>query len=596
MTIQGNGNVGIGTTSPAGLLDLSSTAQTQPRLILSGQEFYTAGNTSTNGIALLAGVNRSGNRQLWFADSSLLTQNTSNSVIRITPNGPSITAIATDGITPFPLSLGSGSTINLYMATTGNVGIGTTAPSERLHATGKIRADNTGGAYSIYLDPLGIATAGPQLQFTNIGSTAGDYMIVGSYNNINNIDTKNRDFRIFNSAGNTLLYGSTTGNVGIGSTNPSGKIHVVLSDANGAGNVGFWDNTYSVFGQSGNTGGAVGLGYNSSSGGSLSCLSPNVAWRSMNYLANEHIFYRTSVECFRINTNGNVGIGTTAPSFTLDVTGTARVSTGLTTGTLMVNSSIGITTTTNNYSLTSGALGITGDTVISGNELYFTTAGVNPPTMNGRSSGTKIVLYPQTGVTQGDFSIGIEGGNTWFQVPSSLQGYKFYQGTTASMIMAPGGVLGIGTTQPSTGYTTTIPNAKLSILSGVAGSVGGTSRLSIGGDNSHYSAIEGAHTASGSTTLAFMTCTNASTNSANPLTRMFIDASGNVGIGTTAPSYTLDINGNLRALPNSYTSIMMVWSNISNFPAGNNPTSGSILLYGHDQGAFGGTYRPEYPW
>lgn len=168
-------------------------------------------------------------------------------------------------------------------------------------------------------------------------------------------------------------------------------------------------------------------------------------------------------------TGGNVGIGTTSPGATLDINGTLRVSTSITTANVYstnltttnivgTNVTVGgvnatgvqnllnttsIQATTNNYSLTSGALNISGDTVISGNEIMFTTTGFNAPTLNGRSSGTKIVLFPQTGVTQGDFSIGIESGSTWFQVPSLLQGYKFYQGTTASVIITASGNVNI---------------------------------------------------------------------------------------------------------------------------------------------------------
>ncbi len=54
LSIRSDGNVGIGTTNPLGTLHLSGTTQLQPRLIISGQEFYNAGQTNT-GIALLAG-------------------------------------------------------------------------------------------------------------------------------------------------------------------------------------------------------------------------------------------------------------------------------------------------------------------------------------------------------------------------------------------------------------------------------------------------------------------------------------------------------------------------------------------------------------
>jgi hypothetical protein len=65
------GNVGIGTNNPNATLELYSTTQLTSRTILSGQEFYT--NTSiVPRIALLCGVNRTGNRQLWIGDSAKL--------------------------------------------------------------------------------------------------------------------------------------------------------------------------------------------------------------------------------------------------------------------------------------------------------------------------------------------------------------------------------------------------------------------------------------------------------------------------------------------------------------------------------------------
>jgi hypothetical protein len=70
--------------------------------------------------------------------------------------------------------------------------------------------------------------------------------------------------------------------------------------------------------------------------------------------------------------------------------------------------------------------------------------------MNGRGVGTKLVLYPETNTTKGDYSIGIELLYMWFQVPNiNYAGYKFYQGTTTSLIMSPAGNVGIGTTAPS---------------------------------------------------------------------------------------------------------------------------------------------------
>ena len=130
MRILANGNVGIGKT-PVTALDvngtvtassfsasgafsgtkatLSNTVQSEPRMIISGQEFYQANNSSADGIALICGYNRSNNRQLWIGDSTKLAVSATNPVVSITSN--SIGCIATNGTTLLDFNVGSSMTI-----------------------------------------------------------------------------------------------------------------------------------------------------------------------------------------------------------------------------------------------------------------------------------------------------------------------------------------------------------------------------------------------------------------------------------------------------------------------------------------------------
>ena len=108
LTINSSGNVGFGTNNANGTLELYSTIQSRPRLILSGQEFYTNTTIVTGGIALLCGVNRTGNRQLWIGDSLNLAQNATNQILRLGLGG--IDALATNGTTPLPIFYGNTST------------------------------------------------------------------------------------------------------------------------------------------------------------------------------------------------------------------------------------------------------------------------------------------------------------------------------------------------------------------------------------------------------------------------------------------------------------------------------------------------------
>ena len=116
VVFNNSGNVGIGATSPQqGKLVISDTNQNSSRLTLSGQEFYAASNSSTDGVAFLLGVNRAGNKQLWIGDSSALTQNSTNAVFRtlVISGAVGIDAIGTDGLTPKILQVGNSAGVTM---------------------------------------------------------------------------------------------------------------------------------------------------------------------------------------------------------------------------------------------------------------------------------------------------------------------------------------------------------------------------------------------------------------------------------------------------------------------------------------------------
>jgi len=131
----------------------------------------------------------------------------------------------------------------------------------------------------------------------------------------------------------------TSGNLGIGTSSPTGKLSVSLASATGTGGRGSfsaWDSTYAVFGNTAATSAAVGIGFNTTNGGVLTSIAPNTAWQNMNYLALSHQFYISGAEKMRLDSSGNLGIGTSSPTagFRLDVQATtARQRIESTTGT-----------------------------------------------------------------------------------------------------------------------------------------------------------------------------------------------------------------------------------------------------------------------
>lgn len=110
-------------------------------------------------------------------------------------------------------------------------------------------------------------------------------------------------------------------NVGIGTTSYVGKLSVSLGNATSFGAPPTWDNTYAVFGGTTANAAAVGIGFNSGIGGSITALSPGLAWHPMSYLAADHRFILAGTEAMRLDSAGNLGINETAPDYKLDVNG-----------------------------------------------------------------------------------------------------------------------------------------------------------------------------------------------------------------------------------------------------------------------------------
>jgi len=199
-----------------------------------------------------------------------------------------------------------------------------------------------------------------------------------------------------------------------------------------------------------------------------------------------------STTALTIDTSQNVGIGTTSPSYKLDVSGsgiqtiraittdtsganiarfiaqytggsggtasavdlragdgytylTSTTNTPLLFGTntterMRIHSSGGVSigNTTDpgatNLSVT-GTASVAGGTVSltngTSNLVLFNTNGVNPPAYTTRSTGTKIVLYSNLSSSTADFAIGIANSTLWNSVSDAGQQFQWYAGTGA---------------------------------------------------------------------------------------------------------------------------------------------------------------------
>lgn len=245
---------------------------------------------------------------------------------------------------------------------TGDVGVGT-SPAKKLDVAGTIRA----GDASTVVDILADISTGAIVKFGSVADPA-NYMQLGAFGGINQINTKGRNFRLSSTADTVgVNYLAASGNLGIGTTSPFYKLSVE-GDASFANNVraNYFTATSTTatstiranltignpsatlaprslvindFGSSNNPvarfeyvsgTGAIEIIGNSSSVSSIyfgdttdldlgRIIYNNSASASG---ANAMRFVTANTEKMRINSSGFVGIGTTSPFAKLSVTGT----------------------------------------------------------------------------------------------------------------------------------------------------------------------------------------------------------------------------------------------------------------------------------
>jgi hypothetical protein len=274
--------------------------------------------------------------------------------------------------------------------------------------TVNINLGNVGGS-SIF--NLGVDGSGNIVTGTTTGD--GIYTGSGSLSTTTVVDmaTNTADLSFTTTGGgtNTLFLDDSSGNVGIGTSTPTTKLHIV-----GDGDTSVSDSLIV-----------------SDSGGTVNLI---------------------------VEDGGNVGIGTAAPGATLDVNGNIQAGSweGKTQSGIATAGFAGHSLST--YAWLQTSAGLTALNSSAGQTLEFRVGNSNQWVMDGNgklqgedSLGMKLAAYSDNGSSE--YGLGIQNSNLQLIIPTGTTKFTWVQGTSASnvelMTLLDSGELGIGTSTPT---------------------------------------------------------------------------------------------------------------------------------------------------
>ena len=240
--------------------------------------------------------------------------------------------------------------------------------------------------------------------------------------------------------------------------------------------------------------------------------------------------------------NNRVGVNTTTPGSALDVRGVITGGDGTIQTVLSYTASAGVTGTTSNHPyvfyannaerMRVAANGFVGIGASSPGTSLEVAGGIRA---RGGAPGA-------LGVNNNGYSFNGNSGDTDGGMFSSADGQiEFYTDSTEKMRIVANGNVGIATSSPS--QKLTVQGAQL-ILPSAGWSSGQTAFMYLGDTNNGVSATNGGY----SVYFNF----NGHSWNVNGSEAMRIDASRNVGIGTTTPGYKLEVNGSFAATTKSF--------------------------------------------
>jgi len=351
---------------------------------------------------------------------------------------------------PFIFSNGDGLGSPIMTLKSGNVGIGTTSPSNKLEVVG------------------GIRTSSVDVSSLNPGSTTSAGQIQGGVNAHLVLDLLNNGasdaiaFR-YSAANNTVvdsigLVMKGDGKVGIGTTIPDSRLHVYSSRSDSPSDM---YNIRSIFDISGvpTTVRAFDMRVNNNAtSGTITNLQGQ--YTEMNITNNASV-----TEVKNYTTWGTKqGTGTVSNWMLFDASNPNKTAGAITN--LYGLKIADLTAGTNNWSIYTGTapsyfggsvgigttspgqkLDVAGHINMSGatsRTIFYGATGAAAP--GAGSAGEKIQLYGTAGtVGANDYALGIESSNMWFNTAS---GFKWYVQSAVKAVMNSSGNVGIGTTNP----------------------------------------------------------------------------------------------------------------------------------------------------